>query len=559
MVNNKKVFALVLVIILFLFSACNLNFTKDNVDVKLYTAMNNCNLEAAKEAVFNGADLNVTTSSISTAISPRDNNTISFCTVSNNANNIAIYLLDNGADANYHQKASLLMSEISLGKYDICKSLIDNGADVNYNFTYGENTVTSLNYLFLNGITENGTKIIDLLFENDFKDINHSLNDMINFNVDRKYNNILLIETLNDVSYIIEKLYTQTEYDPGISDLMYAVSQGNSSDAVSLLSKGKISDNIDSLMLFACAFCDKNVIKSLINKGADINKVLLSDSSGKYNLLDIAVAYNDIETVKFLSEYNLNYSSNAVALSMSLINKEHSDMIDYIIAHIDEFKLSQFNDEQPLLYYAVKYDRADFFRKIRECLNELSSETYIFYLEKAANADFIDILDVFEEQGYSNLFSEILPTINCDISTYSYLYEHINNLEYVTEIGNIAICGAAKNSRLDLVEFLLDKGCDINQRDTVYGNTALFYAIENGDIEIAACLLENGADLSVKNDDGELPLIYAIKTHSHNIVKLLVESGADINQKNSSGEIPLKVAKTCSLCCNDEIMLKLLD
>lgn len=556
MVNNKKVFALVLVIILF--SACNLNFTKNNADVKLYTAMNNCNLESAKEAVFDGADLNATTSSISTAILPRDNNTISFCTVSNNANNIATYLLDNGADANYHQKASLLMSEISLGKYDICKSLIDNGADVNYSFTYGENTVTSLNYLFFNGITENGTKIIDLLFENDFKDINHSLNNMINYNIDRRYNNILLIETLDEVSYIIEKLYTQTEYDSGISDLMYAVSQGNSNEAVRLLSKEKISDNIDSLMLFACAFCDENVIKMLIEKGADINKVLLSDSSGKYNLLDLAVAYNDIETVEFLSECNLNYSSNSVALSMSLINKEHSDIIDYIIAHIDEFKLSQFNDEQPLLYYAVKYDRADFFRKIKGHLNELSSETYIFYLEKAANADFRDILDVFKEQGYSSLFSEILPTVNCDISTYSYLYEYANNPEYVTDIGNIEICGATKISRLDLVEFLLDKGCDINQKDTVCGNTAIFYAIENGDSEIVAYLLKNGADLSIKNDDGETPLIYAIKTHSHNIVKLLIDNGADINQKNSSGEIPLKVAKTCSLCCNDEIMLELL-
>lgn len=62
---------------------------------------------------------------------------------------------------------------------------------------------------------------------------------------------------------------------------------------------------------------------------------------------------------------------------------------------------------------------------------------------------------------------------------------------------------AAEHGTVDVVQFLLEMGCDINAQDT-FGNTALLCAVENNRIEIVKYLLRQpGVQLDICNFYGE--------------------------------------------------------
>ncbi len=536
------------------FSSCNFFLNASPANTKLYSAMESRNFEAAKEAIESNADLNTTSATTHTVVSNNDNNTVSFCTVNNYSDDIALYLIEQGANPNYHKNgASLLMSEISLGNYEICKSLIEHGADVNYTFIDGRNTVNMLGYLFKSEFSENDIKIIDLLITSGFEDKDGILNLMLNLNYNEKYNYLFKPQTLNSVSYLINKLYAKQKDSLNISPLMYYLSQGDSEKALEQIEKYQITDNMGSLMIFACAFCNEQVIQSLLDKGGTTDNVCLSDSDGDYNLFDIAVAYNNLDTVKYLQNLGLKPKFDYSSIKMSLINRENPQVFKFIMNNMKNFSLTEAESKQNILYYASNYNRLDFFETVAEHLKELTDETYTCCISYLVNNNSIKILEFFKKQGYENILREAMDS-NCNMDTYNWLFNNSANATELSKLGTLAICEQAAYGDKEKIEFLIKNGCDINAKDTIYGNTALFYAIEYGNIELVKYLIGEGADLNLKNNDEETPLICAVNTHSHNIVKLLVENGANISMVNYDGQTPYEIATHCIICNNDSEM-----
>lgn len=72
-----------------------------------------------------------------------------------------------------------------------------------------------------------------------------------------------------------------------------------------------------------------------------------------------------------------------------------------------------------------------------------------------------------------------------------------------------AIHEAVSNDNLDMIQFLLDKGADINAKDAL-GWTPLHWAISVYLPKIAEFLIQKGASLTIKNDHGQTPLDYAL-------------------------------------------------
>lgn len=69
---------------------------------------------------------------------------------------------------------------------------------------------------------------------------------------------------------------------------------------------------------------------------------------------------------------------------------------------------------------------------------------------------------------------------------------------------------AAKRGHVQVVQFLLDAGAEINAQDDL-GMTALMYATQAGQIPVVQALLKRGADIKVKNRQGETALDLAEK------------------------------------------------
>jgi ankyrin repeat protein len=83
-----------------------------------------------------------------------------------------------------------------------------------------------------------------------------------------------------------------------------------------------------------------------------------------------------------------------------------------------------------------------------------------------------------------------------------------------------------------VIEFLLDRGLDINARNN-QGETALLIAAWNGTDDLVQVLLKRGADPNVKSRKGLSALRVASANGYAGVVKMLLEHGAKPNQRKN--------------------------
>jgi ankyrin repeat protein len=96
------------------------------------------------------------------------------------------------------------------------------------------------------------------------------------------------------------------------------------------------------------------------------------------------------------------------------------------------------------------------------------------------------------------------------------------------EAGNTPLHHAAMIGSVEMIEYLLSKGADINAQNTQL-NTPLHEAIQNGKDEISALLIENGADLKKTNIHHQTPLHKAASLNQKRTGELLIAKGAAID------------------------------
>lgn len=98
---------------------------------------------------------------------------------------------------------------------------------------------------------------------------------------------------------------------------------------------------------------------------------------------------------------------------------------------------------------------------------------------------------------------------------------------------------ATKHGHLHLVEFLLNKGANIEARDKLL-KTPLHYACENGHALVVKMLMDNNADPFEKDNCGRSTLHYAVYSGNTDIVDLLAQHSTEIvHQKDHAGRTPL--------------------
>ncbi|KAL3588219.1 hypothetical protein FPOAC2_14118 [Fusarium poae] len=94
-----------------------------------------------------------------------------------------------------------------------------------------------------------------------------------------------------------------------------------------------------------------------------------------------------------------------------------------------------------------------------------------------------------------------------------------------------------------IVKLLLDKGAEIEAKDSEYGQTPLSWAAGNGRDAVVKLLLDKGAEVDVKDKGDRTPLSWAAR-HGHDaVVKLLLDKGVKTEVKDGIyGQTPLSWA-----------------
>ncbi|MBN2583733.1 MAG: ankyrin repeat domain-containing protein [Planctomycetes bacterium] len=111
-------------------------------------------------------------------------------------------------------------------------------------------------------------------------------------------------------------------------------------------------------------------------------------------------------------------------------------------------------------------------------------------------------------------------------------YNHMPALQY-----------AAFRNRKDVAQILLDRGTDVNCRNS-WGKTALHEAVGNtieytGVVEL---LIQRGADIDAQDDEGETPLHVAARQGTLIMCKLLIGNKANVMATDNLGRTPLHKA-----------------
>lgn len=124
-------------------------------------------------------------------------------------------------------------------------------------------------------------------------------------------------------------------------------------------------------------------------------------------------------------------------------------------------------------------------------------------------------------------------------------YEKINaflekyGLDSVDRDGRTFLMSAIVEGKEDIVNYLVNIGCNVNTKDKL-GLTALHFAAIYDRSNIVKVLITQGAEIDVVDNVGNTPLWRAIMENSNetSTIRYLLENGADPNKTNNRGIAP---------------------
>lgn len=110
-----------------------------------------------------------------------------------------------------------------------------------------------------------------------------------------------------------------------------------------------------------------------------------------------------------------------------------------------------------------------------------------------------------------------------------------------SQAGWTALQRAARNGRVDVVQFLLDHNVTVDALNA-NGCTALHWAVAYGHAAVVKLLLEHGATTKGINKYGRSALYYAAKGGDPTVVSILMDRESDVNATDKYGRTALHVA-----------------
>jgi len=110
---------------------------------------------------------------------------------------------------------------------------------------------------------------------------------------------------------------------------------------------------------------------------------------------------------------------------------------------------------------------------------------------------------------------------------------------------NILLHRAAAYNGVDVVQLLLEKGANVNSRDssgrTPLGNAVRYYMNRL----VMKFLIENGANVNSKDNEGQTPMHYAMYSNHIMLCKegaeILLNSGVDVNAQDNQGNTSIHI------------------
>jgi len=422
---------------------------------------------------------------------------------------VAKYLLDNGASVNHGEKP--LIAAVKYYHYDCVKLLLEYHADVNCTNTRGESPMSVALQEHPDDI-----KLILLLLQYGAV-LSESLGDDISVQLLKNATvpHAKAIQKLIDENVIDLKSHSTFR-----AAFHFVFKQGSVELAERMLLNNNYS-KIRKLCPEAVYYSTKNnwpnVLLTLFEKGVNINVVTSSGATPLY----IAC--------------NLQHA-NIVSL---LLHKGADPNIP------NDFSETRFVFPFPLQIAVLR-----------------GNETVVkLLLEKGAkidqSADPLLPIACSDADRWGSINEAGKPRTHEQEHTLSIvklLLQHGDNVNALSREGDIALYRACESQQLEVVQFLLEAGADVNL--TSGNRYPLMAACNTGNVELINLLVSAGADVKCKTSNNRTRL-HAVANSSCRTIgaddwktavnEMLLNAGADVNAKNNDGQTAL-----CVVCLQQQ-------
>lgn len=307
---------------------------------------------------------------------------------------------------------------------------------------------------------------------------------------------------------VMNKLFIEVALD---------IHDNNIKDIISKLDKNpelinyQYDDNESTLLHQCCFYKKPEIIKLLIEKGADVN--LISHDSTP---LGFASFNNCFECVKILLSNGANINGTDPMMKIPLMYALSNSHELFSNSNINEVSTKQKNIYIEFIKYLIKNGSGLNHR-------DIYGWTSIYYaIEYGSPIQIIELLLIngSDVRNMSNIGNSVLQ-IACkrrSLDVIKVLFD-LNKITKLTinipdNLGTTSLMEATNRNNFDIVEFLLNNGADPSLKDKS-GKTALKYAIEK------ASRIDN--DLKNPIDNKDFTYLTKIKENNTKIIKLLEE------------------------------------
>jgi ankyrin repeat protein len=134
----------------------------------------------------------------------------------------------------------------------------------------------------------------------------------------------------------------------------------------------------------------------------------------------------------------------------------------------------------------------------------------------------------------------------CDLAKVKELVEKdAQQVQAKNQQGYSLLNHACNLGHLEIINFLIDKGADINLLAGRLDLTPIMECARTGNLEVAKLLVERGADVQIINKMGISAMHWALangQNQAEEIALLLIEEGSKIETKAFNGETPIMTA-----------------
>ena len=267
---------------------------------------------------------------------------------------------------------------------------------------------------------------------------------------------------------------------------------------VNLIIKG------DFLLFIAAAEASVNVVKLLIERGADVNK---KNDQGDTSLL---IACN----AEFAG--NDEQIANLVTVVNDLIEADANPNIVDVLGN-SPLMIACRTGLTAVAILLADYDDVDVNLKNNE------GNTALIIAAEKGNVDIVRELVSAGVNANKNIKNNAGKTA----------YDVATNEEIKKMVGGSRLIRLIKEKKTAEALALIDGGADVNERDETQ-STPLMWATIKRNVEVVRKLLEKGADVNAKNIHGLTPLYFGIE-YSHVIFRIILERNPDVNASGVHG------------------------